>query len=92
MLRTRRGAVREGYYGLPTLGLTRSYIDAPYVCMDDLRGAARKVEWVPDVRTGAEQVRPPTVADVDRVRPERQVVRVLRVPGAGGRGRDILLR
>lgn len=49
MLRTRRGAVREGYYGLPTLGLTRSYIDAPYVCMDDLRGAARKVEWVPDV-------------------------------------------
>jgi hypothetical protein len=59
--------------------------------MDELRGPAGEVDGIPDIAAAAKQIRPPAVAHVNCAVAEREVERVLRVPGARGGARDVLL-
>ena len=59
--------------------------------MHDRWGAAGEVERVPDVRAAPQDVGPPPVTHVDRIGPERQVERVLRVVGSCALWGDVRL-
>ena len=66
-------------------------VDVPDISVHNRRSPAGKVQRVPDVAAAAQEVRTPAVAHVDRVRAEREVERVLRVPRPCGGRRDVLL-
>lgn len=66
-------------------------IHIPDIGVHNRRGAAGEVERVPNVPTAAQEVGAPAVTHVDRVGPEREVERVLRVPRPSRRWCDVLL-